>query len=853
MDKKRLAIYAAALLAIIFLFPEEECTGPCEEKEPPQPEKPNDWFYRQRAFPHGEINYEAYREAFDRSQQMKQQAKSRGLRNEWQLVGPTNRGGRISAIAMHSQDMQTIYAGAASGGIFKSTNQGQTWEPVFDDAANLSIGDVDIAPSNPDILYVGTGESNAGGGSLTYDGIGVYKSVDAGESWQFAGLENSGSVGRVAIHPANSQTVFVAAMGRLFSNNAERGIYRTVNGGDTWEKVLYVSDSTGGIDVVIHPENPDTVYAAMWERIRRPERRSYGGPTSGIYRSVDGGDTWEELTEGLPSAAAHKGRIGIDISASEPNILYAIYADKVGYFQGIYKTADNGDSWFDTNDASLSGMYSSYGWWFGRIHVDPTNPEIIYPMGLDLHKSSSGGNGYSNISSYNVHVDQHDLYVHPQDPDFVVLGNDGGIYLSENAGDDWSHVGSLPITQFYTCEVDFSGSQERYYGGAQDLGTNRTLTGEPGDWENIYGGDGFYVRVDPENNDYVYAEYQYGNFARSTNGGNTFYPATSGIGYGDRMNWMTPYVLNPLNPSSIYLGTNKMYKSTNRAGYWNEISGDLTGGPGSGNLTYGTITTVAVSAADTNTLWVGTDDSHVWVSQNNGDSWENISAGIPERWVTRVAAHPADAATGYVCLSGYRYDSYQPHVFKTTNYGQDWQDISGDLPEAPVNDIIIDPEMAQRLYIATDFGMFYSDNDGENWYSFGPNLPNVPIVDLTLHNNSRTLVAATYGRSMYTYDLSFITHADQDNSNEFAGVKMYPNPFSSRVTIDVNQYEGKHVKIKVFDIHGKLVSELFRGEIRSTEGAIYWNPDEKVPSGVYVLQVARDKQNISRKVVYEKR
>jgi len=300
---------------------------------------PNDWFFLQRAFPYPEINYEARQLAWEQSQKIRHERVVRG--KGWVFKGPLNIGGRISAVAMDPSDMQTIYAGAASGGIFKTTNTGASWVPIFDDALSLSIGDIAIAPSDPDIIWVGTGEANAGGGSMAYDGFGIYKSTDAGSTWEHLGLENSGSIGRLVIHPSDPQVCFVAAMGRLFSDNPERGVFRTTDGGENWEKVLYVNDSVGAIDIVMHPDHPDTLYAALWERARRPDRRNYGGPGCGIYRSYDGGDSWTELTGGLPSSSPANGRIGIDISESDPNILYAIYADNTGYFAGVYRS-DNG-------------------------------------------------------------------------------------------------------------------------------------------------------------------------------------------------------------------------------------------------------------------------------------------------------------------------------------------------------------------------------------------------------------------------------------------------------------------------------------------------------------------------------
>ena len=401
---------------------------------------PNDYFFRQRAFPSGEINMEAYKNAVQQADILKQQ-ESR-IQDNWESVGPINIGGRISALAMHASNQNVIYAGSASGGVFKSADQGATWQPIFDDQPSLSIGDVAIAPSNPNVIYAGTGESNAGGGSMTYDGFGIYRSDNAGISWTGLGLEEGRNTGRLAIHPTNEDVVYAAMMGNLFGDNSERGIYKTMDGGVTWDHVLFVSDSTGGADLAIHPTNPDTVYAATWERIRRPDRRSYGGETSAIYRTYDGGANWTELTNGLPSLPSQKGRIGITISNSNPENVYAIYADQSGDFEGVFRSSDHGNTWATLNGGPIAANYSSFGWWFGRITVHPTNPDEIYTLGLDVERSTNGGNSWVTVGGSN-HVDQHAYYIHPVNTNLHVSGNDGGIYISLNAGSSWSHVENL--------------------------------------------------------------------------------------------------------------------------------------------------------------------------------------------------------------------------------------------------------------------------------------------------------------------------------------------------------------------------------------------------------------------------
>jgi photosystem II stability/assembly factor-like uncharacterized protein len=814
-------VFLTLALSLAFLFP---ISRPGREAE----EAPNDWFFQQRAFPYQEINYEARTAAWQQAQTARQALASRG--EGWVFEGPLNIGGRISAIAMPLSDMQTIYAGAASGGIFKSTDNGNTWDAIFEDEVSLSIGDIAIAPSDEDIIYVGTGEANAGGGSMAYDGYGVYRSEDAGETWQHLGLENCGSVGRLLVHPDNPQVCFVAAMGHLFSNNPDRGVFRTIDGGQSWEKVLFLNDSTGAVDIVMHPTRPDTLYATTWERVRHPDRRTYGGPSSGIYRSYNGGDTWTELTSGLPTDA-FVGRIGIDISESSPNILYAIYADDIGYFDGVYKSTNGGDSWTRTNDGTLSNIYSSYGWWFGRISIDPDNQNIAYAIGFDLYKTTNGGSSWSLISSA-VHVDQHDIVAHPQNSNHVVLGNDGGVYISENGGSTWTFCDNMPITQFYTCEVD-EQHPERFYGGTQDNGTNRTLSGNDDDWQSIYWGDGFFVLVDPSNNNYVYAEYQYGNFARSTDGGYNFSSAMTGISSSDRKNWNTPFIIDPNNPQVLYFGANRLYKTTNRAASWTAISPDLSNGGGGVNVTWGTITTIAAAPSNSQCIYAGTDDGNVWRTSNGGTNWTKISEDLPLRWVTRVAVDPVTESTVYVTLSGYRYDSYLPHVFRSTDGGDTWQDITGDLPEAPVNDIIVDPLVDSALYVGTDFGVFVSWNLGEYWQLLGDNLPNVPIVDLRFHEPTHTLVAATYGRSMFSFSLDQMVNTEEPAIPASSLVKIQcPNPYNGKSPIIIHGNDGERYSVTITDMGGK---QVFNRQVAPDQP---FRIDRQLTSGMYVLAVS---------------
>lgn len=801
-----------------------------------EPYKPNDWLLAQHVFPYGHMNpdaYEASRQQIIAVQEQLKQMKSGG--EEWEFAGPMNVGGRISDVEMHPSDPNTIYACAASGGIYKSSDQGKEWNQIFDGYETLSIGDMAIANTDKRILYVGTGEPNGGNGSLTYDGYGVYKSIDEGASFTHVGLENAGGIGKVEIDPFNPDRVFVACMGNLFSNNPERGIFRTLDGGETWENVLYISDSTGGIDLVIHPTNPDIIFATMWERVRYATHRSYGGPSSGLYRSIDGGDTWNQLTNGLPSGDI--SRIGLGMCISQPDIIYAHYSDKNRNWIDLFKTTDGGDTWVATN-SNIQGNY-----WEGKVHVDPTNPDILWSMGVSMYYSSDGAQSWSTVTSPGFWVDQHGVYVHPTNNQLVVIGNDGGVYVSVDGSKNMTKVMTLPITQFYTCEVNFHDPAD-IMGGTQDRGTQRSKDGDLMGWNSINGGDGFIVRVDPGDPKYMYAASQRGGFRRSTNGGSNFTSARPAS--GDRYNWKTPYVLDPNEPAVIYLGSHRIYRSTNRARSWTRISDDLTNG-NQPPWNYGTISTLSVSPANSDVVWAGTDDGNVWVTANamqtNAPTWTKVSDELPWRWVSCVVTDPFDENTAYVTFTGIRYFDYLPHVFKTTDLGVNWTDISGNLPDFPVSNMQIDPDIPGTYYIATDGGVFVTYNGGDNWELMAPGMPNAPVLDLNIHRSTRTLVAATFGRSMWRINLASATGI-KDQAMAISQLKVYPNPAVGQVNISFSLDSDQEGQLLIFDISGKLVNKIHEGLFIQGEQTIVWNgtraDNNRVP-GIYICRLVTNK------------
>ncbi len=790
---------------------------------------PGDWFFQQRAYPHGTIDKQAFVAARrTRAKLVQEQATQSPNRfnSTWDFAGPTNIGGRVTDIEMPASSLEIIYVGTASGGIFKSSDQGNSWTPIFEDALSLAIGDMAIAPSDENTLYVGTGEANGGGGSLAYDGLGVYKSTDAGDTWKFSGLEEVGSIGKVVVDPTDPNKVLVAAMGDLFGASDDRGVYRSLDGGENWEQVLFVSDITGAIDLAIHPENPSILYAAMWERTRTPQNNTYGGATSGIYQSVDGGNTWKELTNGLPNTPAEKGRIGLAIAPSLPNEINAFYANTAGFIEGIFKSKDDGATW---ETLSASGIYEvPYMWWFGKIVIHPTEPEQIYVAGFDAERSMDGGTNWETVFS-GAHVDQHSLFIHPANPDMVLAGNDGGVYLSFNGGENYDKINGLPITQFYTCEIDES-NPELIYGGTQDNSTMRTKNGALDDWEIIYVGDGFYTLVDPNDNTIIYTEYQYGNFAKSTDGGNIFFAATTGISPSDRANWNTPVVFDPTNSSTLYLGTNHLYESTNQADSWTPISPDLSNGPGGGTQVFGTITAISVSPVDPNILYAGTDDGNVWRTFNKGDTWTKISDDLPNRWVTSIASHPSDPAIAFVTFSGYRYHSDLAHVFKTFDNGTNWIDISGNLPDVPVNKILSlsDPEVE---VLATDIGVFRSSASQDNWELLGQGLPNVVVTDLDYYEPTQKLLAATYGRSMFTYTLDLEVGISAQKAATFEA-SIFPNPSTGNSQLLFTPKERGLHQVDLFTANGILIQRLLEQDLEETEITISLSGLD-LPSGLY--------------------
>jgi photosystem II stability/assembly factor-like uncharacterized protein len=693
-------------------------------------------------------------------------------------LGPANMGGRITALAVVEGHPATQYVAAASGGLWKTTNAGTTWTAVFEQQSTVALGDVALAPSDPEIVWVGTGEANARN-SVSW-GDGVYKSTDGGKTWKNMGLGRTRHIGRIVIHPTDPDIVYVAALGHVWMKNPERGLFKTTDGGRTWSQVLALDDETGAIDLVMSPSEPDTLYAAAY-RVRR-DAFSGGnpeimlGPRAGLYKSTDAGKTWRKLTRGLPTGLY--GRCGLALSRKDPRILLAVVqTDRTDVRNipgqparennqpetgGIFRSTDAGETWIKLNDLCPRPFY------FGQIRIDPNDDRRIYVLGVDLHISSDGGRTFRGNAAREIHADLHALWIDPADSNHLLVGTDGGVYVSHDRSTSWEHLNNLPLGQFYAIGVD-RRQPFRVFGGLQDNGSwggpSRTTNREGisnADWFKIFGADGFYCQPDPDDFDTVYAEGQYGMLRRinlRTGAEVDIRPRPLQGAPAYRFNWSSPILLSPHDSRMVYYGGNQLFRSTDRGATWEKASPDLTRGqPGVGPNTAHTLTTLAESSLEKGVLYVGSDDGLVHVSRDGGKEWVDIGANLPgipaQRWITRVEASPHSKGTAYLSLTRYRNGDDAPYVFKTTDYGRTWKPLMANLPaNGPVHVIKTDPRHPGLLYVGTEFGLFVTLNDGAVWQPVGK-LPTVPVHDLLVHPRDRELVIATHGRSIYLLDVT---------------------------------------------------------------------------------------------------
>ena len=704
---------------------------------------------------------------------------------QYREIGPTRQSGRFVDFAVPLQEPHTFYAATASGGLWKTVNRGRTFTSLLDDTDIISLGDVAVAPSDPNIVWLGTGEGN--NSRSVYYGDGVFKSVDAGSTWTHMGLPESQHIGRIVIHPRNPDIVYVAALGHLYSENPERGLYKTTNGGRTWTKSLEVMSEgrhIGVVDVVMDPRRPNTLYAAAYDKVRKPWTFNEGGPGSGIHKTTNGGRSWTKLTEGLPGGML--GRIGLAIAPQDANMIYAVIenANSEGvsdedrrqellegrppqqrtYGNQIYRSTNGGRSWELRSDESRR-IGGSPPYYYGQIRVDPSDKEHVYNLGVGVTESFDGGATWRGASIRGG--DNHALWIDPNDSNYMLLGHDHGMAISHDAGKTWYHPDDLPLAQFYAIGVDMDFPYN-VYGGTQDNGSHKGPSTKRGggailfeDWYRVGGGDGMYNVADPNNPNILYNESQFGPIRRFDQAENV----SRSLRYqaeGLRFNWNAPILISPHDSNVIFHGANMLLRSPYRGERWEEISPDLTTADslkirGTGNIQYSTITTIDESPIMPGVIWVGTDDGNVQLTKDGGENWTLLNDNFPDYpgyWVSRVIASYHDTATAYVTITGMRRDDFRPFVYKTTDYGATWTSIAANLADESVNVIREDRKNPDLLFVGTDRAVYVTLNGGRDWSSMRGDMPAVPVHDLIIHPRENDLVVGTHGRGFFITDIS---------------------------------------------------------------------------------------------------
>lgn len=767
----------------------------------------------------------------------------------WRNVGPEIQGGRVIRFDAPIAAPNKLYVAYASGGLWRSTNMSTTWESVFDGPAAYSIGDFALS-KNGKTIWVGTGENNSQ--RTSYSGHGVYKSTDEGKTWQHMGLVETHRIGRVLINPKNENTVYVGAIGGLYSQDTNRGVYKTTDGGSSWTQVLKLDEYTGVIDMVMDPRNPDVIYASAWDRDRRAWNFRDGGPGTGIYKTTDGGKNWTKLTMGLPNDG-NTGRIGLALAPTKPDRVYAfvdnqggdtdsLYADEwvrsgtlttkrfrlisdVAVFRAIdpkiltpfverymptgskvedvlklsldevaakmeeknkyvwvmpvadgeiYRTDDAGKSWKRVNIATLP--ISGYGYYCGRITVNPHNADEVFVTSAAMFKSKDGGRSWQNTAR-GMHSDYHDYWISPHDANFHAVGQDGGFALSHDDGATWENVNKMAVGQFTTLALD-NKIPYNIYGGLQDNGTMKGPSNyNPGRsdfwlWDSIGGGDGSAIAVDPRpDSEVVFGSSQWGSFygidqktrQRWSFGGR---PSFAGM-TNCRWQWIAPIFISPHVPDITYVGSQYVHRSLNQGRTWKTISPDLTKNKPVGDVPFATIKELAESPQDFGTIYAGTDDGNLWITKNHGDTWTPINTPA-DKWVCRIVPSKYDSGTVYVAQTGYREDDFTAYLYKSTDNGRSWTSIVGNLPAEPLNVVREDPENREWLYVGTDRGVFFTKDGGKNWIPLNGGIPRAPVHDLQIQAREKEMVIGTHSRSVWIFKLADLYRlTDEITSKDF--------------------------------------------------------------------------------------
>lgn len=815
---------------------------------------PYEQFYVNRNFPDKEVDVRAIAQA----KASVKQARQSGARSEgkWISQGPGNIGARVNTIAVNPSNDNEMVMGFSSGGIFKTVDNGQNWSPIFDEQIDLNIGDITYDPNNSDIIYAGTGDPNISG--YPKIGSGVFKTIDGGETWSYIGLQESSIVSRVHVAASNSDILYVSTMGIPFKKTNDRGVYKSTDGGATWEHVLFINDSTGVIDMVVHPEDPNIVYAAGWNRIRNDKESRIVGPDARIHKTTDGGETWTMLEGGLPIGES-LGRIGLAMSGSNYDHIYAMYINTGGaehcegsgsQLMGIWDSEDAGSTWTEINTGEESGLpcgaLGGFAWYFGQLRVNPNDDNDLFVLGVDMFRTTNKGLSWDRAvpawQTYEVHADKHDLIFNNNE---ILLGTDGGAYRSTI--DDslvWVDIENIPTTQFYRTAYN-PHTPDLYYGGAQDNGTSGGNGGNINQWRRIYGGDGFQMAFDQLDSNIMYASSQRGNLGVSFNGGLFFDSGNLGFDDEESSNWDSPYILSPQDNKVLYYGRESMYRGFNDGSFleWEKISPKLIehGDEVGDDFFQRTISAVSQSAINGSLIYAGTSDGRVWRSMDSGLNWDNISEGVPYRYISDIVPSATMENTVYVSVTGYKSDDFTPYIHRSDDNGDTWESISGNLPLISINEIyVLEENGADIIFVATDGGIFFTQDDGLNWDILGDNLPIIEVYDLDYNEVHNQLIAATFARGIQTFDLSQVGIGEPVSSvtNQEIDFNIFPNLTTGIVNI---QTEEPINKIQVFDINARL---MWDGHVQ--DGQIDISP---LPDGMYIIHASSNKGQKAKRII----
>ncbi len=801
---------------------------------------------------------------------------------QWRSIGPANMGGRTCDVEGVAGNPAIVYVGTASGGIFKTTNGGTTWTPIFERQSTISIGDLALDPNNPEVIWAGTGESNTRN-SVSF-GDGVYKSLDGGKTWQHMGLRDSERISRIVINPQNPDIVYVGALGHAFGPHEERGVFMTTDGGKSWQKTLYIDREHGVSDLEIDASNPNILYAGMWSFERKPWTHRSGSEQGGVYKSIDGGRTWKKLTEGLPKLM---GRIGVKVAPSNTNTVYVIVESKEGT---LYRSTDRGETF---TQVSKNPSIVSRGFYYTDLRVDPVNENRIYAVASTLFVSIDGGQSFRSITG-RTHIDYHALWIDPRNPKRLWQGQDGGVAVSYDQGETWDYANNFPIGQFYHVHADNRLPFYYVMGGLQDNGSwsGPSRSREPAgimndDWRMVSFGDGFQTLNHEDDPELYLSESQGGNIVRTDFRTREQQLVATYLSAGGaakdqkyRFNWNAPFFVSPHDKNTVYLGGNIVFKSTDFGKTWAKASNDLTtndqeklkdaGGPvafeNSSAEFYSTIISLAESPVRAGVLWAGTDDGNLQITMDGGKTWNNIikNVSMPAASpVSHIELSRTNLDTAYVAFERHMFDDFRPYIFKTTDGGKSWKNISGNLPaKAYLQVVREDPRNPDLIYAGTELGLFASYNNGANWLPMNlKNFPNVSVHDIKIHPRENDLILATHGRSLWIFDDA--TPLQQMNaqiaasdahlfdirpalrfSSMFTRYGIGDKPFTGPNTaygalityyLKDKPAEGKKLKLEVFDSAGKRIREILRAPTEKGLNRVAWDlaydpPKQRRPS-----------------------